>query len=537
MEAYAAGLAYRLTRFALRNRVLVVMAAVLIGALALSSVAITIFAFRADAARRHADVRRGQAESLIEFMVGNLQGKLKELGRLDVLDEVGDEALKYFASVPEGELSEQELLKRSQMLYQIGEVRVRQGKLNEAQAPMQESLALAQRLSELRPDDGERLFAVAQSHFWIGFVHWKQGDSARALRAFQSYLEVARHLTRLDPDRLDWRLEVAYAHNNLASVYEKQAQYEEAQRHLLYSMDIRESLVAKDPDKPEWLKSLAASKLSLALTARAMGRLDFAEQLLVGCVALRQALSERFPENAGLRRPLAIAHSHLGNLLLARGRLEQAAEHLTEARNIFSELSAVDPSNSDFKRQLLIGEHQMAVLRWMSKDRLAAERAWAELLPVIDSYLMDDPDSRSWRHLKAVILFHGALARSQTDPGYSYRRAEEAASFFHALQELNPDDNKLQTWLARTHLVLGKTSEPAHADDHFEKVLGTLDPFVEGSSNGSVLAPWAEAMLHLGRHDEARPALETLSELSYQGLGFDRLCREAGISCLGDQRR
>src|SRR4029077_14370510 len=50
-------------------------------------------AAEAERARREADQRRRQAEDLIGFMLGDLRPKLEEVGRLDILDEVGDRAM------------------------------------------------------------------------------------------------------------------------------------------------------------------------------------------------------------------------------------------------------------------------------------------------------------------------------------------------------------------------------------------------------------------------------------------------------------
>jgi serine/threonine-protein kinase len=150
VEAYAASLAYRLTRFVLRNKLLSGMAAAAAASLLVGAVGVTIFALRADAARQRAEMRQGQAEQLIRFTVVDLYEKLESLGRLDVLDAVGDAATKYFAAVPPDELSEAELLRRSQMLHQIGDVRIKQGNLAGAAAPMEQSLARRRRTA-LRP--------------------------------------------------------------------------------------------------------------------------------------------------------------------------------------------------------------------------------------------------------------------------------------------------------------------------------------------------------------------------------------------------
>ncbi len=146
VEAYAAGLAYRLTRFVLRNKLLAGVATAAAAALAVASVAVAVFALRADAARQRSELRQGQAEELIRFMVVDLRQKLESLGRLDVLGDVGDAATEYFAAVPAAELSEAELLRRSRMLYQIGDVRIRQGL-----RPEQRAVALSTRLEPPRP--------------------------------------------------------------------------------------------------------------------------------------------------------------------------------------------------------------------------------------------------------------------------------------------------------------------------------------------------------------------------------------------------
>ncbi|MCB1056777.1 MAG: protein kinase, partial [Acidobacteria bacterium] len=139
-----------------RRRLATVVAAVALVVLA----AVSVMAVRENRARRaavaaegRAALRQQQAEGLIGFMLGDLRSKLQGLGRLDVLDGVGEQAMSYFAAVPAAELSEDELARRAQALNQIGAVRIDQGKLAEALAPFEESLALTRELSKRRPQD------------------------------------------------------------------------------------------------------------------------------------------------------------------------------------------------------------------------------------------------------------------------------------------------------------------------------------------------------------------------------------------------
>ena len=77
---------------------------------------LTVFAVQsrneAVIARDDAERQKTQAEDLIEFMLGDLRKKLEPVGRLDVLDSVGDRALKYFATLRPDEIDEGTLGRR-----------------------------------------------------------------------------------------------------------------------------------------------------------------------------------------------------------------------------------------------------------------------------------------------------------------------------------------------------------------------------------------------------------------------------------------
>jgi eukaryotic-like serine/threonine-protein kinase len=153
-----------------RVRRLLVAAAVVVAASGVAKYFVDLRAERtaAVAARLDADRRRGQAEDLIGFMLGDLRKKLQTVGRLEILDDVGAKSMEYFAAVPESALTDHELGDRSAALYQIGDVRIAQGRMAEASRPLTQSLALARKLVERHPNDGQRIFDLAQSEFWVG---------------------------------------------------------------------------------------------------------------------------------------------------------------------------------------------------------------------------------------------------------------------------------------------------------------------------------------------------------------------------------
>ena len=221
VEAYAAGLAYRLTRFALRNRALAALAGMALVALLAASGAVAVFAVRADQARDEAEARRGQAEELIGFMVGDLQGKLAEVGRLEILEDVGDRAMAYFEQVPEEALSAEERSRRAQALRQIGQVRRSEGDLNGADEAFRRSLELTQALASAAPDDSDRHVELCAALFWVGQVQYDQGRYGDALPFMQRYLEITEFWVQRWPDNPVWLLELGQASSNVGSILEK----------------------------------------------------------------------------------------------------------------------------------------------------------------------------------------------------------------------------------------------------------------------------------------------------------------------------
>ena len=75
------------------------------------------------------------------------------VGRLDILEDVGDKALEYFEAVEEEKLTNGELYRLARSLTQVGEVDVQAGDLTGAMPRLEEALALATALVAKEPEN------------------------------------------------------------------------------------------------------------------------------------------------------------------------------------------------------------------------------------------------------------------------------------------------------------------------------------------------------------------------------------------------
>jgi serine/threonine-protein kinase len=453
VRARAASRAYVLRKFVRRNRLGVAFGGTVAAGLLAFAVTTAVQSARVSAARDVAEARRSQAETLIDFMLGDLRQKLEPLGRLDVLDEVGEQAVRYFATLPEEEFTDEELANRSQALYQIGTVRLQEGRSGEAADAFAESLRLARELSARAPDDADRLFGMSQSHFWVGYAHWLSGDLTGAEAELQSYMEISRRLVALEPDNPSYQMELGYAHSNLGSVREARGELAGAQEAFELALDVEERLLRETPGNIDWLGEVAESHNKLAVILRKRGYYREALERHRRELALKGQLLEREPARAYWRERFGTALGFTGDLAVSTGDLEEALSLYGERMRLADSLSAYDPANAEWRRATAVAAIDVGRLRTLVGEPETAlpflddaERTLRELLT------MDSTGPR--RHLGAALrdpprngqhpCSHGGGARR---PGPRPRRGRRREAGPH--QGLGAADAGVRTRLRR----------------------------------------------------------------------------------------
>jgi hypothetical protein len=101
--------AYRTRKFIARNRLATAAIAAVTTALVLGTVISVVQARRATAAEQHARAaqadaqrRQAQSEELLAYMLDTFRTEVRKIGRLELLDTMGEKALAYFSSLEPG---------------------------------------------------------------------------------------------------------------------------------------------------------------------------------------------------------------------------------------------------------------------------------------------------------------------------------------------------------------------------------------------------------------------------------------------------
>lgn len=477
-------------------------------------------------AEAEAERRRGQAEDLVQFMLGDLRERLESVGRLDALDGAAAKALDYFASVDADALTDADRFRRARALTQIGEVRIAQGDIAAAKPLLQEAHALTSALVLGEPKNGEWRMGLGTIEFWLGNVAWLEGDLARAEEHFRAYLDAADRLVAIDGSKPEWRMEKAYAHSNLGTVQNARGNVDAALEQFRLTVEVERALVAAEPGEPRWQKELANGLSWLGEVLFGRGELEESRARYEEARAAFTHLTELAPEDTGYRFLLGLQRRKLGTTLESLGRREDAIEEYSQSLTIHRQLAELDPANADWKREvalshLLLGD---ALALDSPASALSHLRRSVELLEALHR---DDPTNRE-RQLDFAearrALSSGLLAAGEVGSALSEARAAERA-LGPAPEDAASDDRAYRQLAGEIQLALGNAlaagGKVGEARAAWTMAESTLAPLARGDRDPRVLAPYARALLALGRRAEAQPIVERLRAGGYRSAAID----------------
>jgi eukaryotic-like serine/threonine-protein kinase len=497
-----------------RHRRMTAIAAVAIG-ITLVTAALAIDAL---IARRAAERHQKQAEDLVGFMLGDLNDKLGQMQRLDVIEAVDDKAMGYFKSLPRGDVTDGALEQRAKALEKIGSVRADQGHLQAALESYQAALALAARLAQAAPANAQRQLAYANDWAWVGKTYWSQGRLEAASAAFEAAQRVLTRAQGYAPDDAEMRFELATLDNDIGHVLEAQGRLEEAAVRYQSMLRISRQLAAGEPARKEWTVELGMAHNNLGKLALLSGKLATAVDEYRQDDAIETGLSARDPSDNEQLENVVTAHAILGRTLALGGDLEGGLLALNQSVEAAARLVAFDPQNATFQNDLALYDSQLARLKRLHGELTDAADLSARALAIFSTLTQKDPGNTGWRR---------ALAETQTEQaaeslaaGHADTARTQSQAALTALEPLlarQPAERSILLASARAQLQLAAASTDSESARRLRaKALEETEAVASGRADPRLLALQTEALLGLGRAAEAQALLGQLEQSGYR---------------------
>jgi len=428
---------YRSAKFVRRHRVGVAAAGVAFGAVLAGAVV-------AVQESREASAQRVQAEGLLEFMLGDLRKKLQPVGRLDVLDAVGERALAYYAAQEASNLDADALARRARALHLIGEIAELRGQAAEARQRFAEAARSTAELLARAPNDPQRVYEHAQSEFWVAEAARRAGRPDEAQAGLERYRELALRLVKLDPGKPEWRIEEAFAENNLGVLaYQRQ-------RPELALASWRRARSVFEANSGQSESARAGLSNNLGWIARAHE--DLGE--LARALEAHQAKIELLQRDAGADREselqIAVARHDSARLRLALGQPMQSLAEARLAVVLLEPLVALDGTNQEWRSTLAAA--RLAVAEAMQPQGLSAAQvleAAGRLIPALGDPAIDQ------RQYSARDLALRARLLTATARGAEWRSpVVEMARLLDGALAHEPDLRSLNTTRRRALAIM-----------------------------------------------------------------------------------
>uniref|UniRef100_UPI0019164CFA toll/interleukin-1 receptor domain-containing protein n=1 Tax=Dyella sp. EPa41 TaxID=1561194 RepID=UPI0019164CFA len=318
-----------------------------LAAVAAVAVAITLvtstLAVIAVHAQRVAERERNQAEGLVSFMLGDLNDKLGQVQRLDIMEAVDDRAMAYFQSLPNNDVTDVSLAQRAKALEKIGSVRTDQGHLDAAMQSYQAAANIAGSLAEREPRNVARQVAYSRVLAFIGITEWYRGNLPAAEKNFTMAQDVLRRTTVAGAPDKDFIQQWATVDNNLGHVLESQGKLEQAATQYQGMLaHCRELVRGKNP-KTDWQELLGEAHNNLGKIALMQGDLATAIAEYRADDAIETALSEHDPRNHDQKENMVRVRAILGRTIALGGDGDLGGAHLREAIEGAMQLADFEP--------------------------------------------------------------------------------------------------------------------------------------------------------------------------------------------------
>lgn len=471
-----------------------------------------------------AALMRGKAENLIEFMLTDLKERLEPVGRLDVLEAVGDRALAYYADQDPKSLSDDALARRAKAVMQLGTIDFRR---NDIEAAFDAYLAAETATGELlrrAPNDPDRIFDHAQNVFYVGEAALGKNDRKRGEDQYREYLRLAERLVALDADNPKWRLELAYATSNLGILKTETGEYAAAITFFASSIEARRTLFEAAPDDRKLRLAYAYAISWRAYAELQRGHFRSAAELIRLQLETYGEWSEAASEDFSALDAVVTAQRRLASALFWLGESQEASAAIEAAKRTAEKLVARDDQNANWQVNAShVQRHRSGILA-ETGDRAGAIAA-ADLA-VLHAAAVVGAEAPQWS-FAALGLAYAQRLRVGDDLNLAETDAAALAALLADAIRKEPLDNA--SFIAEGALALvsyqQRMNRESAAEETVAQAVSLLEPLTDKLPFD---AKFGLAALHLeaGAPEKAAPILKDLSALGARHSDLSALLLE-----------
>ncbi|MBE7558487.1 protein kinase [bacterium] len=309
--------------------------------------------YREQMQRRVADASRARAESLINFMLFDLRDKLKEVGRLDLLEGTARQSMEYYAQLPDNPKDRVAGSKRAAAFLNIGDVFLHQGRPADALSAYDMARGVLARQVETDPKDHIAKGNLFWVHYRIAQAHMFADRPTEGFASFEAAIALVEEMLVARPDDATLEQNLVSVLTYYSESLSGEGRFADAERIIQRALTLADKHRHDQPANSVWARSLVFIHRQLGMLAFDRGRLSAALEYFRKAEDGSTRLIAARPDNTELIHDLVSTKSRIADVLSLQGKAADALAEQADAHTLAARLASQDPLNVVWKNSLL----------------------------------------------------------------------------------------------------------------------------------------------------------------------------------------
>jgi tetratricopeptide (TPR) repeat protein len=462
-------------------------------------------------AKQAAVRRQKQAEELVGFMLGDLNDKLQEVNRLDIMQSVDNKAMAYFKSLPNTDVNDAALVERAKALEKIGSVRMQQGELPGALAAYRASAHISSRLAAAKPLDIARQVAYSRTLAFIGMSYWRQSKLAKAEQAFESARRALLIPMKHASGDTALLRQLSYVDNDIGHVLQVSGTPDAALALFREVLELDQKVAASRSATSFDYSELGGAHNDLGKLALQRGDLAKAISEYQADDEIETSLSAQNPKDNNQRESTLMTRAILGRTLALAGDSASGTRDLQQSVAWAKQLMQFDPHDTDFADDFALYSTQLARLQRLQGNLSTARTLNAGAIAILSALTRKHPGNGYESDYATALIEQAEQSRADGKMDAARAQAQMALQILEPKLAKHPDErDTLLATMAAKLLLAAVTKDTQTARTLREHAWATMQAVKADRADPRLLDLRTEALLALDRKAEAQPLLKQL---------------------------
>jgi tetratricopeptide (TPR) repeat protein len=351
--------------------------------LAIGATGAAVFAYlslqRAQRAEAAAQTSREQAEQLLGFLTEDFGRELQSSGRVEVVARLAQREVDYFHKLPEELRGPSTVRLGAIALQQLAAASRSVGKIKEARAAAEESIALWTQLRDDGDNSEATILELARSTGLLASVMASEGSSGDVATAERA-LALIRPLAAKPEASLAVREAEAEAYTRIGYLQQFHSDPKPALPTLEKAMEIAALHGALDLSNVRMAETYIEAAAWLVQTGASQGQRVRANQAGADGIAVAEKLRTLRPGNQNAVYSQAVIEANLSYLALDSLRPADALPKGLRARDLRRALVSMDPANTVAHNNLAAAGSGVADAYWSMGRVRESTMAWDQAM-------------------------------------------------------------------------------------------------------------------------------------------------------------